>query len=908
MAAATDTFWARSVTELEERLDTDADGVSEAEAKRRLDEYGYNRLSARQRTTSLSLLANQFRSPIVLILLLAAVVALLVGDRTDASIIFIIVVASALLSFWQERGASGAVERLLALVEVTATVVRDGTETDVPVEKVVPGDVVVLSAGDTIPGDSVVLDSTDLFTNEAALTGETYPVEKAAGTSPEDAPISDRTNALFMGTHVVSGTATALVVRTGSATVFGSVSERLRVRAPETEFERGIRRFGHLLSEVTFLLVIAIFAINVYLDRPVLDSFLFALALAVGLTPQLLPAIISINLADGAKRMAEEEVIVKRLSSIENFGSMSVLCSDKTGTLTEGRVSLHDAVDVTGAASESVFELAFLNAAFESGFDNPIDEAIRVHRSVDVSGFRKLDEIPYNFTRKRLSVLVERQHGVSGEDGGDGGNSSDGGEDGGDGGNSSDGGGGGSGGDGDGDGGESARVDGSEVATIGGEFDLEDVVSSESRRLVTKGAVDNVLDVCTTVRRPDGSLADLDAVRSDLYQQFHAFSDDGYRVLGVAYRDTDVDRVSTADEVDMTFAGFLAFEDPPKDGIVETVAELESLDVSLAMITGDNRLVAAHVAEGVGLDGEALLTGADLRRMSDEALVASVASTDVFAEIEPNQKERIVRAFRSADEVVGYLGDGINDASALHVADVGLSVDSAVDVAKDAADIVLLRKDLHVLQRGVRAGRQTFANTLKYVFMATSANFGNMFSMAGASLFLSFLPLLPDQILLTNLLTDFPELTISTDSVDDELVERPRRWDVEFIRRFMVTFGLVSSIFDFLTFGVLIFVLHAGVSEFRTGWFVESVISASLIVLVIRTRRTFFRSRPSRYLLVATAVTGVVTLVLPYTPLAPILGFTPLPIEFLVTLAGIVALYVGTAELAKRWFYRRNDL
>jgi len=590
-------------------------------------------------------------------------------------IILAIVLVSGLLGFWQERGAVNAVDKLLAIVEIKATVIRDGDPKEVPLEEIVPGDIILLRAGDVIPGDSLILESKDLFVDEAALTGETYPVEKVTEVLPTEKPLSQRTNSLFMGTHVVSGEAKAVVVHTGKETEFGKVSERLKFRPPETEFEHGVRRFGYLLMEVTLVLVIAIFAINVFLRRPVLESFLFALALAVGLTPQLLPAIISINLSHGAKRMALNKVIVKRLASIENFGSMNVLCSDKTGTLTKGMVQLHSALDVEGHTSEKVFLYAYLNASYETGFINPIDEAIRTHIQFDLSGHQKLDEVPYDFIRKRLSILVLK-NGMS--------------------------------------------------------------------LMITKGALPNVLSVCSSAEIFEGTIVDIAKVQERIQARFEELSHKGFRLLGIVYRDMGSTRLITkAQETDMTFLGCLVLFDPPKPGMVETIQQLKKLDVSLKIITGDNRLVAANVSQQVELLNPHILTGRDLHQMSDEALSKRVNEVDVFAEVEPNHKERIILALKKAGNVVGYMGDGINDASALHSADVGISVDSAVDVAKEAVDVVLLEKDLNVLVEDVREGRATFANTLKYVFMATSANFGNMFSMAGASLFYLFSPCCP---------------------------------------------------------------------------------------------------------------------------------------------------------------------
>ena len=834
---AISSFWSIQAGELMRQFSSDEKGLSGQEARRRLVQYGSNLLKPKKKSGVITLLLSQFKSPIILILLFASGLSFFVHDPTDAGIILGIVLISGLLGFWQEKGAVNAVEKLLALVQIKAMVLREGTNIEIPIEEIVPGDIVILNAGDVIPGDCQIIESKDLFVDEAALTGETYPVEKTPGVCPADTPMSQRLNALWMGTHVVSGTGKVLVVQTGKMTEFGKVSERLKLRPQETEFEHGIRRFGFLLLEVTLVLVITIFAINVYLARPVLDSFLFSLALAVGLTPQLLPAIISINLAHGAKRMAEEKVIVKRLASIENFGSMNIICSDKTGTLTEGIVHIRSALDIEGNPSDKVLLFAYLNAHFETGFANPIDQAIRAYQQFDVTGYEKTDEIPYDFLRKRLSIVVTHEG---------------------------------------------------------------------NHLMVTKGALMNVLEVCTTAETKDGKVSGLDSQAEMIRKRFSEFSAEGFRILGLAYKAiTSGPAISKSDESGMTFLGFLVLYDPPKPDITETITNLKQLGVSLKIITGDNRLVAETMGKQMSLKNLKILTGLQLRDMNDNALIRHVMDTDIFAEIEPNQKERIIMAFRKAGNVVGYMGDGINDASALHAADVGISVESAVDVAKEAADIVLLEKNLSVLVQGVKEGRKTFANTLKYVFMATSANFGNMFSMAGVSLIVPFLPLLPKQILLTNLMTDFPEMTIATDSVDKEMVEAPRRWNIKAIRKFMITFGIVSSVFDYLTFGALLLVLKASPDEFRTGWFLESVISASMIVLVIRSRKPFYKSKPGKYLQIATLVIFIATLALPYTPLARLFNFQPLPFSFLLMLAVILALYIVSAEIVKKIFYRK---
>ena len=873
-----DSFWHEPLQALLQRLGSGPEGLSSAEAATRLLTPGGRPLAGIGRSgaaAATALLLRQFTSPIILMLLGAALLSFGLDSPTDGLIILMIVLVSGLLGFWQEHGAERAVQQLLAVVELRCAVWRDGVEVSIPMAEVVRGDWVRLAAGDGIPGDCRLLEERDLCVDEAALTGESFPVEKRVDQLAADTPLAQRANVLHLGTHVVSGSGRAVVVHTGRATAYGAIADRLRLRSPETEFERGVRRFGNLLVEVTLILIALIFAFNVLLKRPVVDSFLFALALGVGLTPQLLPAIISVNLAQGARSMARRRVIVKRLAAIENFGSMDVLCSDKTGTLTEGVVRLGQALAADGQPCPAVLGLARLNALFETGFVNPIDAALRELPDpppgpnqglagppggagaaselpepgewsglpglpADPAVWSKLDEKPFDFHRKRQSVLLQtRQAGVA-------------------------------------------------------------------PQLITKGALDRVLEVCSLARRADGSLlplADLEAGIRELAQERARL---GQRVLGVASRRHPPEVIGVDSERAMTFEGLLVLADPLKAGIAATVAELAGLGVRLKIITGDSAPVAERIAREAGLADPHVLTGADLLALSDAALPLRAEACDVFAEVEPNQKERLIGALRRAGHVVGYLGDGINDAPALHAADVGLSVQGAVDVAKEAADIVLLEPDLAVLAAGIREGRRTFANTLKYVLMATSANFGNMTSMAGASLLLPFLPLLPKQILLTNLLTDLPEMTIATDRVDPDWINRPRRWDIAFIKRFMLAFGLVSSVFDYLTFAVLLWLLRCDAAHFRTGWFVESVLSAAMVVLVVRTRRPLLASRPSRSLIAATLAVLAATLLLPYTPLGHLFGFLPLPLPFLGLLALILLAYVISAEAVKGWFYRNH--
>ena len=834
-----DQFWGIPTNNLLAQLGTTSDGLTTLDAERRLKAHGLNMSRVKSQITPFSLLINQLKSPLVLLLIFAMGLSFFLGETTDALIVLSVVLLSTLLGFFQEYRATNAVAKLLDIIKTRVIVLRDGANSEIPFEQVVPGDVVLLSAGGAIPADCVLLEEKDLFVDEATLTGESYPAEKHVGVLPENTPLARRTNMLFQGTHVVSGTAKAIVVQTGAQTLFGEISARLQLRPPETEFERGIRIFGDMLIKITLILVMALFAINVFFAKPVVNSFLFALALAVGLTPELLPAIVSITLANGAQRMAKKKVIVKRLAAIENFGSMNVLCSDKTGTLTEGMVKLAGAIDVNGNTSEQVMRLAYLNASFESGFVNPIDTAIRELKQfeADRALYKKIDEVPYDFIRKRLSIVAEKD---------------------------------------------------------------------SQHTMITKGAVPQVLPVCSEARSNGGRLIALDSIREQLDQLYQRYSHQGFRVLAVATRDVTGDPlINKEDEHDLTLEGFLLLEDPIKAGIANTLRELKKLGVSLKIITGDNQHVAESVSARVGLSSPNLLTGPELQHLSDEALRQRVNSVDVFAEVEPNQKERILLALRKTGNVVGYMGDGINDASALHAADVGISVASAVDVAKEAADIVLLEHDLNVLVQGVRDGRVTFANTLKYMFTTTSANFGNMFSMAGASLFLPFLPLLPKQILLNNFLSDLPSMTIATDSVDHELVDQPRKWDIVFIRNFMIVFGLVSSIFDYLTFGVLLFYMRANAAEFQTGWFIESLMTELFITIVVRTRRPFFQSKPSAILATSVLVVAGTTIFLPYTALGALFGFVPLPLGFMALLLAITLLYLLASELAKKWFYAR---
>ena len=829
-----DGYWQRSADDVLAALGSGHDGLAAEEARTRLTRFGPNTLAPRRHASALRLLLSQFQNPIIVMLVLASVVALVLGDTVDAVIILAIVALSGLLGFWREHSAANAVSALTDLVRTEAEVRRDGSVLSIPLEEVVPGDVVVLNAGDLVPGDGLILQGKDLLVDEATLTGEAYPVEKQPGVLAAATPLAARTNCLFTGTHVVSGAGEEVIVRTGARTELGGVSSRLERKPEQTAFEQGLTSFGYMLARATAVLLVVIFVVNLALSRPFAESLLFSLSLAVGITPQLMPAIVSVSLSEGARRMARERVIVKRLNAIEDFGSMDVLCTDKTGTVTEGTVRLAAGVDLDGEASPRVLELGRANARLQTGFENPIDAALLADAPAIDGSVTRLDEIPYDFRRKRLSVLV-------------------------------------------------AERDGSV--------------------LITKGAVAAVLDVCTRAESGDGVVA-LGQVRDRIERRFADFSAQGYRVLGVASRELDGrGSVARDDEADMTFVGLLTFFDPPKPDVGERVRELAGLGVGVRVITGDNHLVAAHLAESIGLDGHRVVTGSELDGIRDDDLAQLVADAHVFAEVVPEHKERIIEALQRDGHVVGFLGDGINDAPALTAADVGISVNSAVDVAKESAAIVMLDRGLEPVVDGVRLGRQTFANTQKYACTTISANFGNTLSMAGAAVVLPFLPLLPRQILLTNFLTDIPSMTLADDSVDPEVGERPQSWDVGFVRDFMVVFGLLSSVFDAIAFVTLRVGFDAGAELFRSGWFVESVITELAVLMVLRTRRPFFRSRPGRGLMLSSVAIAAITLALPYSPLADPLGLTSLSATLLFTMLAITALYVVSAEVLKHGFY-----
>ena len=809
-------------------------GLSTQEARSRLEKNGPNILDSHSRNSAWKLLLRQFESPIILILFAATIISMFLGEVTDGIIILAIIIPSGLLGFWQEHRAGKTMETLMNQVQIHVEVIRDGKEVTIPIPEVVVGDLVSLRAGDLVPADLHVVKASGLMVDESALTGESFPREKDIGEIDATKPLAERSSELFFGTHLVSGVGQGLVVNTGRDTEFGALANELNSRDVTTGFERGTLAFGMLLLRAMVFLVTSLFIANLLLHRPIIDSLLFSLALAVGLTPQLLPVIISVSLAAGARRMAEKQVLVKRLDAIEDFGLMTALCTDKTGTITVGAVRLDSALDPGGVVNDRVLELAYINAKSQKGFINPLDAAIVGSVGNKFIEAKVFDEIPYDFERRRLSVLVDN-HGSL---------------------------------------------------------------------MVTKGAFESILAVCTKVRT-DGAELPLSSRLAELHSHFEEISGKGNRVLGIASKSmAEQKEIGADDESGMTLEGLLVFHDPLKADAKAAIEELAGLGIDLYMITGDNRFAAKSIASQVGLSSDVVLIGSEIASLEKDMLTERVKTCRVFAEVDPIQKERIILAVKASGATVGYFGDGINDAAALHAADIGISVDTAVDVAKNAASIVLLNKDLHVIAEGVALGRRTFVNTMKYVRVGVSAAFGNVVSMAVADIFLPFLPMLPMQILLLNFMTDFPAIAISGDLVDEEDVVKPRAWDIRAIRTFMIYFGLLSSIFDIVTFLVLRLGFHASATLFRGGWFVESTLTELAVMMVLRTRRRFWRSKPGSGLFWASLILAILTIAIPYTPVGRVIGLAPLPLNLLLILFALIGLYILLNEIAKKYWMK----
>ena len=819
-------------------LDSTPAGLSETESARRLAAHGPNEAQANGRSGHFRTLLGLLGNPMVLMLLAAATISGVLGDHVGATIILVMVLLSVALNFVLSYRSQRAAERLREEIAPTASVCRDGTWREVPRRNLVPGDLIRLAAGDRVPADARLLDTRDLHVQQSSLTGESAPAQKTACEHPQGEAGADASHLVFLGTSVAAGTATAIVLATGKDTAFGDVAARLSERPPPTEFERGLAGFARLILRTVFALVLIVVLAGIAMHRPMLETLLFALALAVGLTPEFMPMITTVTLARGAVRMARHRVVVKHLAAIEDFGSMTVLLSDKTGTLTRSETDVAAMADPLGAPSERAGVLARLNSAFQTGIRSPLDEAILKQCPPSQDAFRKRDEIPFDFGRRRLGVVIER--------------------------------------------------DGETL-------------------LIAKGAPESVLGQCTGYET-DGALYSLDAdALAAIRRTVDAFGQQGQRALAIAWcRVERRPRYTAADETGMVLAGFVAFADPVLPGAAESLTALARDGVTVKILSGDNELVVRHVCEQVGLDTREVVTGAQVDALDQDALGVVATRVDVFARISPAQKHRIVLALKSRNAVVGFLGDGINDAPSLHAADVGISVVNAVDVARDAADIVLGDRDLGALHAGVIEGRTAFANVTKYLLMGTSSNFGNMLSMAAAALVLPFLPMLPTQILLNNFLYDMAQVTIPGDNVDASQLTAPRRWNIGLIRRFMLGVGPISSLYDFLTFYALLAWLHASPSEFHTGWFVESLATQTLVLFVIRTTGNPLRSRPGNALIASVVAAVVVGMVIPITPLAADLGFVPLPPAFFVFLGIATATYLVLVELVKRRFMGRE--
>ncbi|KTC99762.1 magnesium-translocating P-type ATPase [Legionella feeleii] len=824
-------------------LQSSLQGLTSVEAKKRLKKYGANQIATQHRSHILVALSHS-TNPLVIILIIAALISFFTGSPINAAIILIVVSISICLDFFQTHRSLIAAEKLQQHVAVKTTVLRNGSECHLPCGELVPGDVICLAAGDIVPADCLLLHSKDLHVQQAALTGESLPVEKESTTIsivPQN-PV-EATNAIFAGSSIASGNAIALVLTTGKKTLFGQIAQVLSATPSQTEFEKGIFRFGFFIMKTVIFLILFVFLINIYLHRPALEALLFSIALAVGLTPEFLPMITTITLTAGALNMAKQKVIVKNLAAIQNFGSIDILCSDKTGTLTKGEMTLEKYVDIFGNKSEYVLLLAYLSSLFSTTIKNPLDNAllnksginpldaaILHHEHPAQKGYEKIDEIPFDFERRRSSIVVDK-NGV--------------------------------------------------------------------HQIITKGAPESIIKICRKYRLDGEEKALSEETVKQYLHFFQTLSREGYRVIAIAYSLAKKESYGVRDEEDLILAGFLAFLDPPLEDARETIAELRQAGVKIKILTGDNELVTHHICNEVGFLTKKMLTGEQIEEMSDLALAKIAEEIDIFARVSPHQKQRIIQVLRAKGHVVGYLGDGINDAPSLHSADVGISVSGAVDVARETANIILLEHNLKVLLKGIMEGRKSFGNIMKYLMMGTSSNFGNMLSMAFASPFLPYLPMKPTQILLNNLLYDISQISIPTDNVDESFINKPKHWDIDIIRRFMLYIGPLSSLFDFITFWIMLSYFNASESLFQTGWFVESLATQTLVIFVIRTIKSPFKSKPSLALTLTVLIVVTFSILLPYSPLASALGFVPLPISFFIFLTLATMGYLSLVEMIK---------
>ncbi|MFA5108486.1 MAG: magnesium-translocating P-type ATPase [Candidatus Micrarchaeia archaeon] len=839
-------LWSMPIEEAFARLKSSANGLSDAESSKRHAVFGLNELAQKKKRNLLMQFAAYFFNPLIVVLIIVGLASFYFGNALSAVIILIMVLVSVCLTFYQEYSAQDAAEKLRKLIRNTATALRNSKYKEVPLKYLAPGDVIRLSAGDLVPADCRIISCRDFFINQASITGESVPVEKTGKPADSGTQITDMLNAVFFGSSVVSGSAQAIVVRTGMATQFGAISARLGTSRQETAFDRGVRDYSMLMLKFVFVLVLIIFALNAFLKQNMLEALLFALAVAVGLTPEMLPMVVTANLSQGANNMAKKEVIVKKLPSIQNLGAMDVLCTDKTGTLTEDKIKLVRHVNIDGIEDDHVLLFAYLISFNQTGLRNPLDSAILEHDAKRLkkeisANFKKIDEIPFDFMRRCMSVVVED--------------------------------------------------------------------SSKTHILLTKGAPEDLLPKCNHIVR-SGSLEPMpDSDKKKANELYLKLSSEGFRVLALASKQISSSKsiYSVSDESDLAFEGFLAFLDPPKKTAHASLAELMKRGIEIKILSGDNELVNRKIAKDVGLNVKGVITGAQIAQATDESMQVLVEENTIFARVSPMQKERIILALQRNHHIVGYLGDGINDSLALKTSDVGISVDSAADVAKESADVILLRKSLHVLYEGVDEGRRTFANTMKYLKMGSSSNFGNMFSMVGASIFLPFLPMAPIQILLNNFLYDISQLGITSDNVDSESLAKPAQWSMDSIKNFMLYIGPVSSIFDYITFGVLFIVLNVPAAVFHTGWFIESILTQTLVVYVVRTGKIpFIQSKPSKKLLLVSLSIMLVAILIVTTPLREIFEFGELPLIYYPILIVIVLSYLVLTQLVKGFLIKRG--
>ena len=803
-------------------------GLTSREAKKYLVKFGENTIYHRKRLQPIVMFLKKFNNPLLFLLIGASTISFFFGQKVNAIIIIVIVLVSVILDFFNSYKSEKVAEKLVEKVASTATVRRNGRKQEIPFHGLVPGDIIELSAGDVIPADCIVITADDFFVNQSALTGESFPVEKF---------VDSDTISVFMGTSVVTGYAVVQVMQTGGRAEFGKIADKLSAEKPATSFEHGLKDFSIFIVRLTLVMVVIVFLVNAFYGRGVLNSFLFAAAIAVGLTPELLPVIMTVTLSHGSLRMAKKEVILKNLASVQNFGSMDILCTDKTGTLTEDKIELVKCINIIGADSKNVLLYAYLSSMYHTARKSPLDTAIQIHGKMDISLYKKIDEIPFDFERRRDSIVVDH----------------------------------------------------------GGE-----------RFMITKGAPESILAITTSLE--DNTSEFNDVIKKSAQEEYDKLSADGFRVLAIAVKKIEKEervKYNNQEEKEMTFVGFAAFLDPPKKSASSALLELRELSVEVKIITGDSEVLTERICKDLDIKINGVLTGTMLDTLSDQELLQKMNTVNIFARVSPGQKERIVKILQKAGHTVGYMGDGINDAPVLKIADVAISVNNAVDVAKETADIILLNKNLHVLKDGVIEGRKTFQNTLKYIKMGFSSNFGNMFSMMGASFILPFFPMLSSQILLNNFLYDVSQTTIPTDTTDSESVKIPLKWDMKEFSKYIIVFGIISSVFDFLTFFLLYKVFHLDATHFQTGWFIESIATQILVIFIIRTKRVpFFKSTPGIYVTLSAILVVVVAWIIPYTPLGPLLSFSTLPLVLILLIAGVVFSYLVVAEVSKYFFYR----